>query len=108
MPHDLTILYLAAQPWLASALQTLQQPLVLVEVFASACGLLGSLVLAMKGRSAPWGWVLFMASNVGWLVFSYGFSHWFLLVQQIGFSFTSAVGIWKWLIEPRFDFFTGD
>ncbi len=103
MNHDLTILYQAAQPWLASTLQALLQPLVLVELFASTCGLLGSLLLALKGRAAPWGWVFFALSNIGWLTFSYGYSHWFLLVQQIGFSITSAIGIWKWLLEPMFD-----
>ncbi len=77
--------------------------LVVVEVFAAVCGLLGSLLLALRGQSAPWGWMFFMLSNIGWLTFSYGFSHWFLLVQQIGFSITSAIGIWKWLIEPRLD-----
>lgn len=77
--------------------------LVVVEVIAAICGLLGSLLLALKGQSAPWGWMFFMLSNVGWLAFSYGFGHWFLLVQQIGFSITSAIGIWKWLIEPRLD-----
>lgn len=78
--------------------------LVVVEVIAAVCGLLGSLLLALKGQSAPWGWMFFMISNVGWLAFSYGFGHWFLLVQQIGFSITSAIGIWKWLIEPRLDY----
>lgn len=103
MNHELTIILQAARPALASAWQALQQPLLLVELFASVCGLLGSLLLAMKGRAAPWGWVCFALSNIGWLTFSYGYSHWFLLVQQIGFSITSAIGIWKWLIEPRFD-----
>lgn len=103
MTHELTTIYLAAKPWLASALQALSQPLTLVELFASACGLLGSLLLALKGRVAPWGWVFFALSNAGWLAFSYGYSHWFLLVQQIGFSITSAIGIWKWLLEPFID-----
>ena len=102
MNHDLTILYQAAQPWLSSALQALLQPLALVELFAATCGLLGSLLLALKGRAAPWGWLFFALSNVGWIAFSYGYGHWALLVQQIGFSITSAIGIWKWLIEPRF------
>lgn len=96
MTHDLTTLYQAA-------LLALSQPLTLVELFASACGLLGSLLLALKGRVAPWGWVFFALSNAGWIAFSYGYSHWFLLVQQIGFSITSAIGIWKWLIEPWSD-----
>lgn len=103
MTHELTTLYLAAHPWLASALQALLHPLALVELFASACGLLGSLLLALKGRAAPWGWVCFALSNAGWLVFGYGNGHWFFLVQQIGFSITSVIGIWKWLIEPWSD-----
>lgn len=78
--------------------------LVVVEIIAACCGLIGSLLLALKGESARWGWMFFMLSNVGWLAFSYGFGHWFLLVQQIGFSITSAIGIWKWLIEPRLDY----
>lgn len=81
----------------------LQAPFILVELFATACGLLGSLVLALKGDRANWGWVLFAMSNVGWLVFSFDHSHWFMFIQQIGFSITSAIGIWRWLIEPAID-----
>lgn len=103
MNHDLVILYQAAQPWLQQILQHLAQPYALVELFAAACGLLGSLLLALKGRAAPWGWVFFALSNVGWLTFSYGHSHWFLLLQQIGFSITSAIGIWQWLVMPAVD-----
>lgn len=103
MNHEFTTLYLAAKPWLQQVLQHLAQPYALVELFAAACGLLGSLLLALKGRVAPWGWAFFALSNIGWIAFAYGHSHWFLLVQQIGFSITSAVGIWKWLIQPIFD-----
>lgn len=74
-----------------------------IELFATACGLLGSLVLSLKGNRAAWGWLLFAMSNAGWLVFSFGHSHWFMFIQQIGFSITSAIGIWKWLIEPAID-----
>lgn len=74
-----------------------------IELFATACGLLGSLVLSLKGNRAAWGWVLFAMSNVGWLVFSFDHSHWGLFAQQIGFSITSAIGIWKWLIEPAIE-----
>lgn len=74
-----------------------------IELFATACGLLGSLVLSLKGNRAAWGWLLFAMSNVGWLVFSFGYSHWGMFAQQIGFSITSAIGIWKWLIEPAIE-----
>ena len=84
-------------------LTALQAPYILVEIFASTCGLLGSLALALQGRRAAWGWVLFAFSNVGWLVFGFGYGHWFFLLQQIGFSITSAIGIWNWLIKPAID-----
>lgn len=78
-------------------------PQLFIEIFATACGLFGSLVLSLKGDRAAWGWPLFAMSNVGWLVFSFGHSHWFMLLQQIGFSITSAIGIWRWLIVPAID-----
>ncbi len=72
----------------------------MIELFAAACGLLGSFLLALKGRIAPWGWAFFMASNAGWIAFSVGFGHWYLLVQQLGFTATSSLGLWNWLIKP--------
>lgn len=85
---------------LASALIYLQNPYNLVEIFSMSCGLLGSLLLALKGANAKYGWLLFAASNVGWIVFAQGHGHWFFLVQQLGFSITSAIGIWTYLIQP--------
>ncbi len=70
------------------------------EIFASMCGLSGSLLLALKGRFASWGWVMFLLSNVGWLVFGFGHSHWFFFMQQLGFTLTSLIGLWVWLIKP--------
>jgi CHASE2 domain-containing sensor protein len=83
------------------ALQHLQAPYAWVELFSMACGLLGSLVLALKRKRAGWGWVLFAASNAGWIVFAYAHEHWFLLVQQVGFSFTSLLGIWSYLVKAN-------
>lgn len=100
MNHYWIDLFEAVQPWLYSALQALCQPFALVELFAMACGLLGSLMLALKGERAALGWLLFAASNVGWLCFAHGHGHWFLFLQQVGFSVTSLIGIWKWLAVP--------
>lgn len=87
----------------AQALIYLQAPYALVELFATVCGLLGSLLLALKGRRAAWGWVLFAFSNVGWLAFASGHGHSFMFIQQIGFSITTAIGLWHWLIVPVID-----
>ena len=93
----------AAQPWMQQALQHLNKPFALVELLAMAFGLLGSLLLALKGRSAAWGWVLFAASNIGWLSFAHGHGHVFLFIQQIGFSITTLIGIYTWLIVPAIE-----
>jgi hypothetical protein len=72
----------------------------LIELLAALCGLAGSLVLALRGKYAAWGWALFVLSNVGWIAFAAGLGHWFLLAQQLGFLVTSAVGVWQWLLRP--------
>lgn len=92
-------LYQAALPWLTKAVLHMQRPYAWLELFSSLCALLGSLLLALKGRRAGWGWVLFAFSNAGWFVFANGYGHWFFLLQQIGFSITSAIGIWKYLVK---------
>lgn len=71
-----------------------------VELISAALGLLGALLLAMRSRYAGWAFVAWMVSNIGWIVFGTGHQHWYLVAQQVGFSITSAIGIWKWLIAP--------
>lgn len=85
------------------ALTYLQAPYAVVELFATVCGLLGSLLLALKGKRAGWGWVAFAFSNTGWLVFANGHGHALQFVQQIGFSITTAIGLWYWLVVPAVD-----
>lgn len=82
-----------------AALLYMQQPFAWVGLISMTCALIGSLVLALKGKYAGYGWVLFAFSNAGWIVFAYGYEHWFFLVQQIGFSITSALGIWRYLVR---------
>lgn len=74
-----------------------------VEIIAAVFGLLGSLLLATKGRWAAWGWVAYLISNIGWLAFSYGHGYHYMLAQQIGFTVVSLVGIWVWLICPAIE-----
>lgn len=86
---------------IALAQQHMQQPYAWIELFSMSCALLGSLLLALKGKRAGWGWVLFACSNAGWIVFAQGYGHWFFLAQQIGFSITSVIGIWNYLVKPE-------
>lgn len=72
----------------------------IVEFMSAALGLLGALLLATRSRYAGWAFVAWLVSNIGWIAFGTGHAHWFLVLQQVGFSVTSAIGIWKWLIAP--------
>jgi len=74
-----------------------------IECLAAIFGMLGTLVLATKSRYAGWGFVAFLASNAGWLAFSYAHGHWFMFAQQVGFTVSSLIGVWVWLLVPAID-----
>jgi hypothetical protein len=69
-----------------------------IEAAAAVCGLVGAVLLAGTAQHAAWGWTAFLASNVGWIAFGWIRGHWFLVLQQIGFTATSLLGIWTWLL----------
>lgn len=64
-------------------------------------GVTGTLLLATKGRRAGWGFVAFLASNVGWLVFAYEQGITKLFVQHAFFAISSLLGVYVWLIRGR-------
>jgi HAMP domain-containing protein len=68
--------------------------------FAALFGVAGALLLAWNGRRAAWGWVLFLASNIGWIIHALASDQQPLLWQTLVFTATSALGIWRWLIGP--------
>lgn len=70
------------------------------EIFGAALGLVGTVLLALRGRWAGWGFAAYLVSNVSWLVFSHGFAHWAMFVQYVGFTLTSLLGIWTWIVHP--------
>ena len=72
-----------------------------VEMLSAALGLLGSLLLATKSRYAGLAFVAWFVSNIGWLIFGARNDHWFFFAQQIGFTVTSVLGIWNWLVRPK-------
>ncbi|MCC2673080.1 MAG: hypothetical protein K0R58_27 [Ramlibacter sp.] len=69
-----------------------------IEAVAALCGLAGALLLALRGEHAGWGWAAFLASNAGWIVYALVRSMPWMLLQQIGFTATSVIGIWQWLV----------
>jgi hypothetical protein len=71
-----------------------------VEISAAAFGLAGTTLLALHGQHAGWGFAAFLASNAGWLAFAWTRRHWFMFAQQVGFTLSSLLGIWTWLLQP--------
>lgn len=66
-----------------------------------ALGLTGAFLLACKARWSSLGWLAFLASNAVWIYYAWHRDIPGLLVQQIGFTATSLLGIWTWLIKPQ-------
>ena len=71
-----------------------------VEMLSAGLGLLGAILLATRSRYAGLAFVAWLASNIGWLIFGARNDHWFFFAQQIGFTVTSVLGIWNWLVHP--------
>jgi len=71
-----------------------------LELMSAALGVAGSLLLATHCRGAGWAFVLWLASNVGWISFGVAQDLWFLVLQHTIFAGTSVLGIWTWLARP--------
>jgi nicotinamide riboside transporter PnuC len=73
-----------------------------VELAAAAFGILGTLLLALNGKRAGWGFVAFIVSNAGWIWFGVQTGHAGLIVQNLVFTGTSLLGVYVWLVKPRY------
>ena len=72
-----------------------------VELVAAFFGILGTFLLAFKGRYAGYGFVAYLVSNVGWIIFALDRSQYPFLIQQIFFTISSIVGILVWIVRPK-------
>lgn len=71
-------------------------PLVDALQWAGAiAGLTGAAVLALNNRFSKWGWFGFLAANCFIGGYALMVDATGLLVQQIGFTATSTLGVWK-------------
>jgi hypothetical protein len=78
-----------------------------IEYIAAAFGIVGTLLLALNGKRAGWGFVAFLASNTGWIWFAIAKDLDGLLLQQIAFTATSLLGIWRWFeLGPKWQEWT--
>ena len=71
-----------------------------IEISAALLGVLGTLLLAGRSRLAGWGFVAYLLSNAGWLVFSWDMALWSLFAQQLAITGCSLYGVWTWLVRP--------
>jgi|JI8StandDraft_1071087.scaffolds.fasta_scaffold830351_2 hypothetical protein len=63
------------------------------ELIGSCAGILGSLLLALGGHWAFWGWLCFAVSNVAWVSFASMNRYKKLLMQSLCFMLTTAIGL---------------
>lgn len=71
-----------------------------LELTGAGFGVLGTVLLALNGRRAGWGFLAYLASNAAWIGFAWIHGHWGLLAQQVAFTASSLLGVWVWLIRP--------
>ena len=70
-----------------------------LDIASTFFGVLGTLLLACRSKWAGWGFVAYLVSNMGWLVYSLNHGAWALMGQYTVFSVVSLYGVWKWLIQ---------
>ena len=66
-----------------------------LEWSGALVGLLGAFLLAMNIDASRYGWLAFLAANVLMIGFAFRLDLRGLLVQQCGFTITSAIGIYR-------------
>lgn len=65
------------------------------EAWGAYTGIPGAMILAMNNGHAHYGWLLFLASNVSWIVFASRGRYTKLLAQQLAFLGTTMVGLYN-------------
>lgn len=72
------------------------------ELIGAAHAMIGTWLLALKTKSARWGWIAYLVSNICWVVFAVQIERRLMLVQMISFTASSLVAIWNFWIVPRY------
>jgi len=68
-----------------------------IEWVGAITGLAGALLLSLNINASGYGFILFLLSNIAWIIFSLRRRTYGLLVQQLGFTATSIIGVLRWL-----------
>lgn len=69
-----------------------------LEWGGAAMGLYGAYLIARNKPNARYGWYFFLAANVLFIAFAIDQHHYGLLVQQLGFTCTSLLGIYNSIV----------
>lgn len=72
-----------------------------VEMLGAATGISGAVLLAWRGRLAPWAWVLWIVSSIAWIVAAYRLGSHPLIAQQTIFLCANLLGVYRWLIRKE-------
>ena len=72
-----------------------------LEWAGSLLGLLGAFLLATHTRISRYGWLAFLAANIAMIAFAFAISRYGLLAQQVGFTGTSLLGLYRTGVWPR-------
>jgi len=67
----------------------------LAEVAGAFTGIAGSWLVALQDHRSRYGFLAYLVSNVAWVVFAAWHAHWFLLVQNLAFTGSSLLGLWR-------------
>ncbi len=68
------------------------------EYSGAAMGLLGAILISLNASYSGLGFIFFLASNVFLIGFALVTKCYGILLLQIGFTITSIMGIYHWLI----------
>lgn len=70
------------------------------ESWGAFTGIPGAFFLAVGSNYGHYGWLLFLVSNICWIVFAIRGKFNKLLLQQFAFLATTLLGLWNTLIAP--------
>jgi len=71
---------------------------ILCEYGGAITGLLGALLIALNNQYSGYGFIFFLISNGFLIVFAMTSRYYAILILQFGFTITSVMGIYHWLL----------
>jgi len=72
-----------------------------VEWLAAMSGITGAALLAFRCRWYSMAWVMFLISNVFWIIYGIQIHSVGLIIQQLCFVVTSGIGLYRWVWIPQ-------